>query len=71
MSARKEDRWQGTHFTRTRGRYRLHIKKNEGWDGWTWLVYGERNPSGGVQPTEKAAKLAARRCAERLKEKDT
>ena len=66
MSARKEDRWQGAYFSRTVGRYTLTVWLSVRGPGWHWEVWGVGEFSQGVKPTERAAKLAARRRAERL-----
>ena len=66
MSARKKDRWQGVSFTRTMGRYTLTVWLSESDSWWNWEVKGGSACNYSIELTEKAAKLAARRCVERL-----
>ena len=64
MSARKEDRWQSTEFTREIGDYSLRVE----FDGlvWSWWVLNDMTlEEKGFADDEKSAKLAARRLVER------
>lgn len=69
MSARKEDRWQSDSFWMEFGDFMLCVEREPGTGGsyWDWVVIrGTCIEGQGTRPDEKAAKLAARRCAERV-----
>lgn len=65
MSVPLDERWLSSQWERPFGRYTLEVSVTTG-DDFEWFVWlGRLIAARGTKPDEKAAKLAARRWAER------
>lgn len=67
MSVKKEFRWEANQFFRSTERHDMEAAEgaNEEWDWWVWRKGESKAIAKGVSRDEKAAKLAARRAADR------